>query len=1252
MEVQATKNATPAALDSTLPLASTDTPVQESGSEVDTDTLKSDKQALFTDLLLDVFLVEKATHMRSRVDGSNSKADSGHVTIQIQELAQAFANAQETCRTYLEKYSAQGLTNLLLETLVNSKLDNEDKVLKLVRGSGGCQKAFRAALNPSLGHGDHHQPQRQEQQQHQNAVSLDKEQTTDAEEIIGNQPVTTFQKENPVKAIRLPQEDSMLISEGYQIPVVDSNGIKRFEAVYGEAPAGYQDPIARIVRYWRRDLWKHVVLPLETDKFDREIIFKYGSRYFHMTNESQRKKREKELLRHGGLTGETSSADPENPNSASGGRKGAFPEYLTRLLQGLSISEAHSVDTYGLQGKLALPLVKSVPGAFEKTSVAMTLLYQKLVPSPSYMAKRETLIRKIQNMLNSTFPHMNLKIEVFGSYASGLGSESSDADLCITSENFQKHGPYTNMRTLANMLRRGGMARIQPISNARVPIVKFIDPYLKISCDINSGHVLGIHNSELIRCYTLIDDRVRPFLYSLKAIVKKQHINDSSQSFLSSYAYVMMAIGFLQAQDPPVLPSLQAQPLEQMTILRIQMNHEGRNGKDLIDCSFDREISRYENFGRANTKSVGQLLTEFFQFYSRQFDYQTMEVNVRLGGGFRVRDDVKKQLSKGRAPQVGRGERKLVVMDPFIRDRNVAGSCQGRHLLQVWLIFEALYLIMSRGEFSKALEPILVRDVAQYDLKDVLKATVEGAESRQQRQQHKQQQETQSDPSASMVKAGRHRGRDRKERETEQEKESEMEPEQEKQARKEKEERQQTKEQRKSKQKESDPAKEQKPQKQKLENERKKAAQQPGSSASIQMLNSAAEVTIDPAQPKALPAATAKVGNVAQSTSTIAESEGEADGDTNDDADADQDNGQASGESKSRKRRVRKAIARGYHNSTLNESAISVDTSAPASAPTTLPPVATDSGSKNRIAKVAGSRPVTPVPPTAHAAEKDHLEESRSANRRQKDESKRLSSGSEAGSVGNHVNNNRKTVALAQSATSAAASTTAVISGEEPARPKIKVMQTELIKTLGEQKRHNDQLNNLIQVNQVNQSNERRDASVAVNGANPKESLATPASTIAHETATALAAAAAAAANAAAATRSLSQTVSSTPSATALVSTTGQQGQKKPLLGKTHKLLLNKLGGGRGKGVPRNNNNGNNKVVAIPAGHEADARWNSVASGTLGQGLKQQPASLQLKQHPSSNSTVPSSLKTNSVHPLKHTPSQATTVARGPNAIV
>ncbi|KAG0200076.1 hypothetical protein BGX28_006767 [Mortierella sp. GBA30] len=388
---------------------------------------------------------------------------------------------------------------------------------------------------------------------------------------------------------------------------------------------------------------------------------------------------------------------------------------ISHQLHGLQIRDGTDKPTYGLQGALDLPIIEPTKAAYDNISTDMTVLYERLVPSPDYMNKRSRLIRRLQLLLNSSFPGAGLRLEVFGSYASGLGSESSDADLCITSDYFQKSGRYNDMRELARVLRRGGMIQVQAIAHAKVPIVKFVDPQSRINCDVNANHVLGIHNSELIRCYTLIDDRVRPFLYNLKALVKKHKINDSSQAWLSSYAYVMMAIGFLQAQDPPILPALQAQPQEHMTSLKVQMDHEGRGGKDLIDCTFDHDHIRHRGFGAPNTKTVGQLLVEFFEFYTRYYDYQTMEVNVRLGGGVRTRDDIvrlRKLAEEGnnkvlrQLPQPGRGEKKLIVMDPFIRDRNVAGSCSGRHLSRVWNIFESLYLTLSRGELQKALEPI------------------------------------------------------------------------------------------------------------------------------------------------------------------------------------------------------------------------------------------------------------------------------------------------------------------------------------------------------------------------------------------------------------------------------------------------------------------------------------------------------------------------------------------------------------------
>ncbi|KAF9416232.1 hypothetical protein BGZ94_010269 [Podila epigama] len=223
---------------------------------------------------------------------------------------------------------------------------------------------------------------------------------------------------------------------------------------------------------------------------------------------------------------------------------------------------------------------------------------------------------------------------------------------------------------------------------------------------MNCNHVLGVHNSELIRCYTLIDPRVRPLVYNIKALTKVHHINDSSRGYLSSYAYVMMIVGFLQDQNPPILPSLQSQPREHLKELYVQLDHEGRGGHDLVDCSFDHNIERYKDFGAANKKTVGQLLIEFFEFYSRYFDYQTLEINVRVGG-IRLRKEVIKRRQAGRGDfKPGHGEKKLVVMDPFIHDRNVAGTCSRHNLTQVWNTFQWLYFQLSHGHHQQAFSPI------------------------------------------------------------------------------------------------------------------------------------------------------------------------------------------------------------------------------------------------------------------------------------------------------------------------------------------------------------------------------------------------------------------------------------------------------------------------------------------------------------------------------------------------------------------
>ena len=72
------------------------------------------------------------------------------------------------------------------------------------------------------------------------------------------------------------------------------------------------------------------------------------------------------------------------------------------------------------------------------------------------------------------------------------------------------------------------MENVIPITGARVPICKFHDPEYGFDCDINCGNKLGLHNSRLMKTYTMLDARIRPLCMLVKLWAKQRDINDSS----------------------------------------------------------------------------------------------------------------------------------------------------------------------------------------------------------------------------------------------------------------------------------------------------------------------------------------------------------------------------------------------------------------------------------------------------------------------------------------------------------------------------------------------------------------------------------------------------------------------------------------------------------------------------------------------------------------------------------------------------
>lgn len=74
---------------------------------------------------------------------------------------------------------------------------------------------------------------------------------------------------------------------------------------------------------------------------------------------------------------------------------------------------------------------------------------------------------------------------------------------------------------------------------------------------ISIENKLAVYNTQLLKLYTDFDERVAPLGFAIKRWAKLLGLNDASSGSISSYAYIVMLISFLQRTEPPVLPFLQ-----------------------------------------------------------------------------------------------------------------------------------------------------------------------------------------------------------------------------------------------------------------------------------------------------------------------------------------------------------------------------------------------------------------------------------------------------------------------------------------------------------------------------------------------------------------------------------------------------------------------------------------------------------------------------------------------------------------------
>jgi terminal uridylyltransferase len=216
-----------------------------------------------------------------------------------------------------------------------------------------------------------------------------------------------------------------------------------------------------------------------------------------------------------------------------------------------------------------------------------------------------------------------------------------------------------------------------------------------IQCDINFDNPLGIHNTRLLRCYSLCDPRVRPIVLFVKAWAKRRKINSSYSGTLSSYGWVLMVLHYLvNIAQPPVCPNLQtswrAPANMDMHALEAMFKETTIAGYNIRFFDNEAEIIEAAQSRRltTNNQSVGALLRGFFQYFasapqpfgygaprSPTFYWTNEVLSLRTPNGIRAKAEKGWTGAKTTVGENGKEVRHrylFAIEDPFEYDHNVA----------------------------------------------------------------------------------------------------------------------------------------------------------------------------------------------------------------------------------------------------------------------------------------------------------------------------------------------------------------------------------------------------------------------------------------------------------------------------------------------------------------------------------------------------------------------------------------------------
>ncbi|KAL3814887.1 hypothetical protein ACJIZ3_016155 [Penstemon smallii] len=283
------------------------------------------------------------------------------------------------------------------------------------------------------------------------------------------------------------------------------------------------------------------------------------------------------------------------------------------------------------------------PNDINRLNAPFLTMFESLIPPNEEKVKQKQLLTVLEKLVSKEYPEARLFL--YGSCANSFGFSKSDIDVCLAME-LQNVDKSDILLKLADIFESNNLQNVQALTRARVPIVKLMDPVTGISCDICINNVLAVVNTKLLRDYAQIDERLRQLVFIVKHWAKSRQVNETYHGTLSSYAYVLMCIHFLQQRRPAILPCLQG--METTYFANV----------DNVECAYFDQVEKLHNYGSRNGESIAQLVWAFFHYWAYCHDYANDVISVRTGRTLSKR-------AKDWTRRVGNDRHLICIEDPF-----------------------------------------------------------------------------------------------------------------------------------------------------------------------------------------------------------------------------------------------------------------------------------------------------------------------------------------------------------------------------------------------------------------------------------------------------------------------------------------------------------------------------------------------------------------------------------------------------------